>query len=81
VKDPGRANLGHGNEVSAVPAITARTQAGQRDRGADPAQGGAPDSVAAPRALLALSAKDHYVRVTITAGETLVLIRLGDAMQ
>jgi DNA-binding LytR/AlgR family response regulator len=31
--------------------------------------------------LLALSAKDHYVRVTITAGETLVLIRLGDAMQ
>jgi len=31
-------------------------------------------------ALLALSAEDHYVRVITTSGETLVLIRLGDAM-
>jgi hypothetical protein len=30
--------------------------------------------------LLALSAEDHYVRVITKAGETLVLIRLGDAM-
>ena len=32
-------------------------------------------------ALLALSAEDHYVRVITTAGETLVLMRLADAMR
>ncbi len=31
--------------------------------------------------LVALSAEDHYVRVTTAAGETLVLMRLGDAMR
>ncbi len=31
-------------------------------------------------ALIALSAEDHYVRVTTTAGTELVLMRLADAM-
>ncbi|MBV0914001.1 LytTR family DNA-binding domain-containing protein [Anianabacter salinae] len=32
-------------------------------------------------ALVALSAEDHYVRVTTTAGEDLVLMRFGDAVK